>query len=103
MYCDASQVGLAHVLIKHGKVVVYDSWQVKVHEKNYQTFNLEYAAVVYSLKIEVLFVWCSCLCVYRPQESLICVYSKGVESPANEVVRVIEGLRHECSLAPRQS
>ena len=51
MYCDASRVGLGCVLIQNGKVIAYASRQLKVHEKNYPTHDLELPAVVYALKI----------------------------------------------------
>ena len=51
VYCDASRVGLGCVLMQNGKVIAYASRQLKVHEKNYPTHDLELAAVVYALKI----------------------------------------------------
>ena len=51
VYCDASRVGLGCVLMQHGKVIAYVSRQLKVHEKNYPTHDLELAAVVFALKI----------------------------------------------------
>ncbi|WMV19297.1 hypothetical protein MTR67_012682 [Solanum verrucosum] len=48
---DASRVGLGCVLMQHGKVIAYASRQLKVHEKNYPTHDLELAAVVFVLKI----------------------------------------------------
>ena len=50
-YCDASRVGLGCVLMQHGKVIPYASRQLKVHDKNYQTHDLELAVVVFALKI----------------------------------------------------
>jgi hypothetical protein len=50
MYCDASYTGLGYVLMQEGKVVAYSSRQLKVHEKNYPTHDLELAAVVHALK-----------------------------------------------------
>ena len=47
VYYDASQVGLGCVLMKHGKVVSYASRQLKVHEKNYPTDDLELEVVVF--------------------------------------------------------
>nr|GEV48092.1 putative reverse transcriptase domain-containing protein [Tanacetum cinerariifolium]GEV69270.1 putative reverse transcriptase domain-containing protein [Tanacetum cinerariifolium] len=41
VYCDASNQGLGCVLLQRGKVVAYASWQLKIHEKNYTTHNLE--------------------------------------------------------------
>ena len=51
MYSDASRIGLGCVLMKDGKVVAYASRQLKLHEQNYPTHDLELAAVVFALKI----------------------------------------------------
>ena len=51
VYCDASQVGLGCVLMQHRKVIAYDSRQLKVHEINYPTHDLELATVVFAFKI----------------------------------------------------
>jgi hypothetical protein len=51
VYCDASRQGLGCVLMQDGKVVAYASRQLKPHEQNYPTHDLEFAAVVHALKI----------------------------------------------------
>nr|AAM00956.1 Putative polyprotein [Oryza sativa Japonica Group] len=51
VYCDASKLGLGCVLMQDGKVVAYASRQLRPHEKNYPTHDLELAAVVHALKI----------------------------------------------------
>ncbi|KAL4032854.1 hypothetical protein IC575_005937 [Cucumis melo] len=51
IYSDASKKGLGCVLIQQGKVVAYASRQLKSHEQNYPTHDLELAAVVFALKI----------------------------------------------------
>ena len=43
IYYDASRVGLGFVLMQRHKVIAYASRQVKVHEKNYSTHDLELA------------------------------------------------------------
>ncbi|WMV55352.1 hypothetical protein MTR67_048737, partial [Solanum verrucosum] len=43
VYCDASRVVLGCVLMQNGKVISYASRQLKVHEKNYPTHDLELA------------------------------------------------------------
>jgi hypothetical protein len=66
VYCYASRQGLGCVLMQDGKVVAYASCQLKPHEQNYPTHDLEFAAVVHALKI-----WRHYLIVrnlYRPQE-----------------------------------
>ena len=51
IYCDTYTVGLGCVLMQASKVIVYASLQLKVHEKNYPTHDLELAAVVFALKL----------------------------------------------------
>ncbi|KAA0058528.1 DNA/RNA polymerases superfamily protein [Cucumis melo var. makuwa] len=51
IYSDASKTGLGCVLMQQGKVVAYASRQLKSHEQNYPTHDLELAAVVFALKI----------------------------------------------------
>ncbi|MFS8001318.1 putative nucleotidyltransferase, Ribonuclease H [Helianthus anomalus] len=51
VYCDASNHGLGCVLMQRDKVIAYASRQLKVHEKNYTTHDLELDAVVFALKI----------------------------------------------------
>ena len=51
IYSDASRQGLGCVLMQHGKVIAYASRQLKSHEMNYPTHDLELAAVVFALKI----------------------------------------------------
>ncbi|GJT02302.1 putative reverse transcriptase domain-containing protein [Tanacetum coccineum] len=51
VYCDASGIGLGCMLIQSGKVIAYASRQLKIHEKNYTTHDLELGAVVFALKI----------------------------------------------------
>ncbi|GJY43202.1 putative reverse transcriptase domain-containing protein, partial [Tanacetum coccineum] len=50
VYCDASNQGLGCVLMQRGKEIAYASRQLKIHEKNYTTHDLELGAVVFALK-----------------------------------------------------
>ena len=50
VYCDASRQGLGGVLMQEGRVVSYASRQLRPHERNYATHDLELAAVVHALK-----------------------------------------------------
>nr|GEX67481.1 putative reverse transcriptase domain-containing protein [Tanacetum cinerariifolium] len=50
-YCDASKKGLGVVLMQREKVISYASRQLKIHEKNYTTHDLELGTVVFALKI----------------------------------------------------
>nr|GEW46655.1 retrotransposon protein, putative, Ty3-gypsy subclass [Tanacetum cinerariifolium] len=56
VYCDASNHGLGCVLMQRGKIIAYASRQLKIHEKNYTTHDLELGVVVFSLK-----TWRHCL------------------------------------------
>lgn len=51
MYCDASKTGFGGVLMQNRKVVAYDLRQLKVHERNYHTHDLELTTVVFVLKL----------------------------------------------------
>jgi hypothetical protein len=51
IYCDALHRGLGCVLLQEGQVVCYASQQLRKHEENYPTHDLELAAVVHALKI----------------------------------------------------
>jgi hypothetical protein len=51
VYCDASRTGLSCVLMQDGCVIAYALRQLKKHEVNYPTHDLELAVVVHALKI----------------------------------------------------
>ncbi|GJS30209.1 putative reverse transcriptase domain-containing protein [Tanacetum coccineum] len=51
IYCDASLQGLGAVLMQREKVIAYASRQLKPHEENYTTHDLELGAVIFALKI----------------------------------------------------
>ena len=60
VYTDTSSVGLGAVLMQRSQMVAYASRQLKSHELNYPTHDLELAVVVMALKI-----WCHYLYVVR--------------------------------------
>jgi hypothetical protein len=51
IYCDVSHRGLGCVLMQEGHVVCYASRQLRKHEENYPTHDLELAAMVHTLNI----------------------------------------------------
>ncbi|GJY15520.1 putative reverse transcriptase domain-containing protein [Tanacetum coccineum] len=51
VYCDASHKGYGAVLMQREKVIAYASRQLKKHEENYTTHDLELGAVVFALKL----------------------------------------------------
>nr|GEZ88568.1 putative reverse transcriptase domain, ribonuclease H-like domain protein [Tanacetum cinerariifolium] len=52
-YCDASHKGLGAVLIQREKVISYASRQLKIHEKNYTTHDLELGTVSVVVKLVI--------------------------------------------------
>ncbi|GJU73876.1 putative reverse transcriptase domain-containing protein [Tanacetum coccineum] len=50
VYCDASHKGLGAVLIQRDKIIAYVSRQLKVHENNYTTHDLELGAHILDQK-----------------------------------------------------
>ncbi|GJX70834.1 putative reverse transcriptase domain-containing protein [Tanacetum coccineum] len=51
VYCDASLKGYGAVLMQREKVIAYASRQLKVHEENYTTHDLELGAIVFALRL----------------------------------------------------
>jgi hypothetical protein len=51
VFCDASKTRLDCVLMQEGRVIAYASRQLRKHEANYPTHDLELAMVIHSLKI----------------------------------------------------
>jgi hypothetical protein len=56
IYCDACGQGLGCVLMQEGHVIAYASRQLRKHELNYPTHDLELAAVVHALKIWIHYI-----------------------------------------------
>ncbi|GJW14392.1 putative reverse transcriptase domain-containing protein [Tanacetum coccineum] len=69
-YCDASKKGLGAVLMQREKVISYASRQLKIHEKNYTTHDLELGAVVFALKIWRHYLYGTKCIVFTDHKSL---------------------------------
>ncbi|GJR18211.1 putative reverse transcriptase domain-containing protein [Tanacetum coccineum] len=69
-YCDASIKGLGAVLMQIEKVIAYASRQLKIHEKNYTTHDLELGAVVFALKIWRYYLYGTKCTVFMDHKSL---------------------------------
>nr|GFA50988.1 putative reverse transcriptase domain-containing protein [Tanacetum cinerariifolium] len=70
VYCDASNKGLGAVLMQREKVISYASRQLKIHEKNYTTRDLELGAVVFALKIWRHYLYGTKCTVFTDHKSL---------------------------------
>ncbi|GJY64473.1 putative reverse transcriptase domain-containing protein, partial [Tanacetum coccineum] len=70
VYCDASKQGFGSVLMQRGKVIAYASRQLKKHEKNYTTYDLELVVVVFALKIWRHYLYGTKSVIYTDHKSL---------------------------------
>ncbi|GJR62104.1 putative reverse transcriptase domain-containing protein [Tanacetum coccineum] len=70
VYCDASHKGLGAVLMQREKVIAYASRQLKIHEKNYTTHDLELGSVVFALKIWRHYLYGTKCTVFTDHKSL---------------------------------
>ncbi|GJT09628.1 putative reverse transcriptase domain-containing protein [Tanacetum coccineum] len=70
VYCDASHKGLGVMLMQKEKVITYASRQLKVHEKNYITHDLELGSVVFALKIWRHYLYGTRCTVFTDHKSL---------------------------------
>ncbi|KAA0063140.1 ty3-gypsy retrotransposon protein [Cucumis melo var. makuwa] len=70
IYSDASKKGLGCVLMQQGKVVAYASRQLKSHDRNYPTHDLELAAVVFALKIWMHYLYGEKIQIFTDHKSL---------------------------------
>ncbi|GJS75326.1 putative reverse transcriptase domain-containing protein [Tanacetum coccineum] len=76
VYCDESIKGLGTVLMQRMKVIAYASRQLKVHEKNYTTHDLELGAVVFALKIWRHYLYGTKCVVFTDHKSLQQILNK---------------------------
>ncbi|KAJ0680361.1 putative nucleotidyltransferase, Ribonuclease H [Helianthus annuus] len=76
VYCDASNLGLGCVLMQRDKVIAYASRQLKIHEKNYTTHDLELGAVVFALKIWRHYLYGTKCVVFTDHKSLQHIFNQ---------------------------
>ncbi|GJS38218.1 reverse transcriptase domain-containing protein [Tanacetum coccineum] len=76
VYCDASKQGFWCVLMRRGKVIAYASRQLKKHEKNYTTHDLELGAVVFALKIWRHYLYGTKSVIYTDHQSLQYIFDQ---------------------------
>nr|GEX68272.1 putative reverse transcriptase domain-containing protein [Tanacetum cinerariifolium] len=88
VYCDASNKGLGAVLMQREKVISYASRQLKIHEKNYTTHDLELRAVMFALKIWRHYLYGTKCTVFTDHKSTAHSRSEGTEHETTPMVRV---------------
>nr|GEV50184.1 putative reverse transcriptase domain-containing protein [Tanacetum cinerariifolium] len=77
VYYDASIQGLGGVLMQREKVIVYASRQLKPHEENFTTYNLELGEVVFALKfVDTIYTAQSVLCSLIIKAFSMCLIRK---------------------------
>ncbi|GJZ06060.1 putative reverse transcriptase domain-containing protein [Tanacetum coccineum] len=76
VYYDAFGLGLGCVLMQKGEVIAYASRQLKIHEKNYTTHNLELGTVVFALKIWRHYLYGTKSVIYTDHKSLQHIFSQ---------------------------
>ncbi|KAI3825144.1 hypothetical protein L1987_06620 [Smallanthus sonchifolius] len=76
IYCDASNQGLGCVLMQRGKVIAYALRQLKIHEKNYTTYDLELGAVVFALNIWRHYLYGTKCVVFTDHKSLQHIFNQ---------------------------
>lgn len=76
VYCDACGTGLGCVLMQEGRVIAYASCQLRKHEVNYPTHDLELAAVVHALKIWRHYLLGNVCHVYTDHKSLNYIFTQ---------------------------
>ncbi|WVZ93741.1 hypothetical protein U9M48_039698, partial [Paspalum notatum var. saurae] len=76
VYCDASRDGLGCVLMQEGKVIAYVSRQLRKHELNYPTHDLELAAMVHALKIWLHYLYGQRCKIYTDHKSLKYIFTQ---------------------------
>nr|GEV19932.1 reverse transcriptase domain-containing protein [Tanacetum cinerariifolium] len=76
VYCDASGIGLGCMLMQRSKVIAYASRQLKIHEKNYTTHDLELRVVVFALKIWRHYLYRKKSIIYMNHKSLQHIFSQ---------------------------
>ncbi|KAM2956192.1 hypothetical protein FF2_023339 [Malus domestica] len=76
IYTNASLSGLGCVLIQHERVIAYTSRQLKIHERNYPTHDLELSAVVFALKIWRHYLYSEKCRIFTDHKSLKYIFTQ---------------------------
>ncbi|GJY15755.1 putative reverse transcriptase domain-containing protein [Tanacetum coccineum] len=76
VYYDTSGIGLGRVLMQRGKVIAYAFRQLKIHEKNYTTHDLELGVVVFALKMWRHYLYGTKSVIYTDHKSLQHIFSQ---------------------------
>ncbi|GJX91225.1 putative reverse transcriptase domain-containing protein [Tanacetum coccineum] len=70
VYCDALLKGYGAVFMQQEKVIAYASRQLKVHEENYITHDLELGAIIFALRLWRHYLYKTKCMVFTDHKSL---------------------------------
>ena len=76
VYYDASKDELGCVLMQSGRVVAYGYRQLKNHERNYPTHDMDLAAIVFTLNILCHYLFGKQFEVFSDNKSLKYIFTK---------------------------
>jgi len=78
--------------MQHGRVVAHASCQLRPHELNYLTHDLELVMIIFTLNLETVFVRRKIPNLHRPSKSQVPILSKEVEYEIASLDGTFEGL-----------
>ena len=76
VFTDTSKMGLGCVLMQEERVISYASQQLRKHEENYPTHDLEMAAVVFALKVWRSYLYGKKVQVFTDHKSLTYIFTQ---------------------------
>jgi hypothetical protein len=76
VYCDASGTRLGCVLMQEGRVISYSSQQLRCHEENYPTHDLELVVVVMALRMWRHYLHGNVVHIYTDHKSLKYIFTQ---------------------------
>ncbi|GJZ82378.1 putative reverse transcriptase domain-containing protein [Tanacetum coccineum] len=98
--CDASHKGLGAVLMQREKVIAYASRQLKIHEKNYTTHDLELGSLVFALKIWRHYLYGTKCTVFTNHKKLLSDYDCDIRYHPGKANIVADALSHKERIEP---
>ncbi|GJR96955.1 putative reverse transcriptase domain-containing protein [Tanacetum coccineum] len=104
VYCDASLKGFLAVLMKREKVISYASRQLKVHEENYTTHDLELGVVVFALVLWRYYLYGTKCVVFTDHKSLQYILNqKEIKMRQRQWIELLSDYDYEIRYHPRKA
>lgn len=75
MYTDFSQVGLDCVFMQQDRVIAYASSELKAHERNYPTYDMKLAAIMFALRTWHHSMYGTSFSLMTNHKSLNCIFT----------------------------